>query len=56
MLPKGFMRIRHFGWLANRCRAGRRSTPHHEKRLPRIGKRLRPSTTVIPPANEGVQK
>ena len=23
VLPKGFMRIRHFGWLANRCRARR---------------------------------
>ena len=23
VLPKGFMRIRHFGFLANRCRAGR---------------------------------
>jgi len=23
VLPKGFMRIRHFGWLANRCRAKR---------------------------------
>lgn len=23
VLPKGFMRIRHFGWLANRCRSRR---------------------------------
>lgn len=44
VLPKGFMRVRHFGFLANRCRA---------RRLPEIRAAIAAPTATASPATEG---
>jgi len=44
VLPKGQMRVRHFGFLANRCRA---------ERLPRIREALAAPEPECEPATEG---
>jgi hypothetical protein len=43
VLPKGFMRVRHFGFLANRCRA---------RRLPEIRAAIAAPTATASPAGE----